>query len=75
MEKNKINFALRVWYFRTQKGLTQDELAKITGCSQAIIAKIESGKRELSVDVAIKLAKALGISLDTLFADEITITI
>lgn len=43
-------------YLRTQKGLTQKELAKQLGCALSVIGDIESGRRPPSKNMAIKLA-------------------
>ena len=75
MLEGKSKYAIRLWYFRNLSNISQQELADKAGCSQAIIAKIESGTRTLSIDQAIPIAKALNITLDTFLAEEITITI
>lgn len=46
---------------RELQGLTQNELAKITGIRQANISAIESGARQLGRERAIILAKALRV--------------
>jgi len=51
----------RLKFLRKQVGLTQIELSKKAGISQAHIANIENGKRDIDFGVAIKLASALGV--------------
>ena len=56
---------LKEW--RKYRGLTQSELARIAGTSQAAIALIELGKRNPTVETARKCADALKCDLDDLF--------
>ena len=58
MENNVTN---RLKILRKQAGLTQMELAKKAGLSQAHIANIENGKRDIDFGAAMKLARALNI--------------
>lgn len=46
---------------RSKEGLTQKQLAALTGISQRHISEMENGKRLISLDVAKKLGKALNI--------------
>jgi DNA-binding XRE family transcriptional regulator len=47
---------------RGREGLTQRELAKLTGIPQRHISEMENGKRTIGKEVAKKLGKALNIS-------------
>jgi transcriptional regulator with XRE-family HTH domain len=49
---------------RKQKGLTQVELSKILGCSQAMITTYENDLKKPSVSTLARLAEALGVSID-----------
>jgi DNA-binding XRE family transcriptional regulator len=49
---------------REEKGLTQDELAERSGIAKATISKIESGKRNVTVDTLITLAGAMGKKIE-----------
>lgn len=49
---------------RLAAGLTQTALAELIGESQANIARWEVNDRPPRADVAVKLAKALGVSVD-----------
>ena len=51
---------------RYREGLSQKELASLTGISQNNISKIENGKRAIGEKVAKKLAKALKIDFELL---------
>jgi len=64
---------------REQKGLLQKEVANAVGVHPSNYSKMEKGERDVSIQVADKLAKYFGISLDELVhmngkvPDEITI--
>ena len=45
---------------RTEKGWTQDELAKAVGSSQSAIHRIEKGRQNVSLEMVKKLSEALG---------------
>ncbi len=49
-----------VAHLRTEKGLTQSELAKILGTSQPTVYRIENGKQNISLSMVKKLSTALG---------------
>jgi putative transcriptional regulator len=65
MLKNKLKLA-RV----TQGDLTQEELAQKVGCSRQTIHSIESSKFVPSVELALKLSKALKTPLEEIFTLE-----
>jgi len=54
-------FGSLVYIQRKQLGITQCELARSVGCSQANICKIEDGRLRVRADIAFRLAKALRI--------------
>lgn len=47
---------------RHESGLTQVELAKAWGTSQAMISKIETGERRLDLVEFVSLCRAMGLS-------------
>jgi DNA-binding XRE family transcriptional regulator len=51
---------------RYREGVSQKDLAELTGISQENISKMENGRRAIGVTVAKKLAKALHIDLELL---------
>ncbi len=55
---------------RTKKELTQVQLAEIINVSRQTIISIETSRYTPSVILAIKLAKALGKNVETLFEVE-----
>ena len=60
--KNKIE------EIRTQKGIKQDELAKILGVSRQTISSLENGRYNPSLKLAMDIAKVFGVSVEELFA-------
>ena len=52
---------------RKQKGMTQDELAKVVGVGRTTIGEIEAGKHVPGVDVAMEIAAALHCSVYDIF--------
>jgi DNA-binding XRE family transcriptional regulator/methylmalonyl-CoA mutase cobalamin-binding subunit len=53
---------------RSKKGWTQEQLAESTRLTRASIVAVEGGKQNVSVDVVIRLANALGISPEGLLS-------
>ncbi|MGK0689304.1 MAG: substrate-binding domain-containing protein [Aquificaceae bacterium] len=60
----------RVREYRQRLGLSQEELSRITGIPRTTISSIESGSVMPSVDYALRLARALGCSVEELFSQE-----
>lgn len=59
--KNQIRF------YRKQKQLSQEELAKRCGVSRQTVNAIENEKYDPTLALAFRLAKALEITVDQLF--------
>lgn len=56
----------RIYRERYARGLTQRELAKAAGLNAMHISHLEAGRKMPSVDTLLKVAKALGVTLDSL---------
>ena len=56
----------RLRALRTTLGLSLDDLAARTNLSASTISRIETGRRTISLDVLLPLAKALQVDLDAL---------
>lgn len=56
--------------FRHENGLTQSELAEISGLSFKYIYKLESGLGNPSIKILNILSKSLGVSIIKFFLDE-----
>ena len=52
---------------RKQKGMTQDDLGKLTELNRVTIAKIENSQRAVSLEEAIHIAKGLSVDVDALY--------
>lgn len=55
-------------YYRKQRKLTQDELAKKCGTSAAMIRQYELGKRNPKIDTIDKIAQALNIHIADIYS-------
>ena len=57
---------VRAW--REHRGLNQGQLAAIVGISRAYLAQIEGGERTGTVEVMVRIARALGRAIEDLIA-------
>ncbi|WP_368291394.1 helix-turn-helix transcriptional regulator [Coprococcus sp. RTP21281st1_F1_RTP21281_210402] len=58
----------KVWYYRNQRGLTLQQLSKLTGLSVAAISKIENDNtNDILLKNAIVLSRALKVDMYELF--------
>lgn len=56
-----------IYRIRTAKGISQNELAEMTGVSQSVISYIEVGKTEHPrIDTLLAIAAALGCTINDL---------
>jgi putative transcriptional regulator len=65
MEESKLNNTLKVQ--RAKKDLTQEQLAGLVGVTRKTINTVENKKYVPSTYLALKLAKALGVTVEELF--------
>ncbi len=54
-------------YRLMHEGMTQQKLAELTGVTRQTIISIEKGKYKPTVELALKLAKALNATVEELF--------
>lgn len=59
----------RLLMYRKQKGMTQGALAERAGIKREALSMLENGKRNLGVNLAKKLAPALGVDYKDLLSD------
>ncbi len=65
------NIGANIKKVRKAKGLSQEEVAQLTGVQRPMVANIENDKRRPSIDFMIKFAKACDASLDEITMIEI----
>lgn len=61
------NVDLNLRFRRMKRGLSQEDLAELSGVSQATIGSVERGEKSQSVQTLAKVANALNIDLYKLF--------
>lgn len=66
MESKTLEQAKRILELRTRKGLTQEELSKMTNISVPYISRIEKGKVNITMKTLIEMSKALDCSIQYL---------
>ena len=57
-------------YYREYHGLSQRQLAARVGVTNTAISAIERGAHAPSVLLALRIARALGVSVETLWGDD-----
>ena len=63
-EKQALQLAMKITALREQKGLSQQQLAKLMGTSQQAISRIESGEYEgFTLKTLEKVAEATGMKV------------
>ena len=67
-----MSFGKNLAKFRKEKGLTQEELVKLSGVAISQIRRYETDKSSPSLDVIVKLSKAIGVSIDEMVFDKLT---
>jgi transcriptional regulator with XRE-family HTH domain len=59
-------------HIRTERHLSQGDLARLAGVSPSAISQAEAGHRGLSLDTLLTLSESLGVGLDELLVNEVT---
>ena len=57
----------RIRSYRTEKGLSQEKLAELSGCHPTYIGQIERGEKNATIESIEKISSALNIPLSKLF--------
>ena len=65
-----INYGIFLKEERKARGISQEQLAKEIGISQAQISYYESGTNEPTIGICIRIADYYGITLDELFGKD-----
>ena len=69
MEDIKVKFGKRAKELRLLKGVSQEKLAELADLDRTYIPGIEAGKRNVSLEVIEKIAKAFSMSISELLSD------
>ena len=69
MERLSAVFGRVVWQRRESLGLSQEGLADLARLHRTYISSIERGRVRLGLDVAQRIASALGVPLSSLIAE------
>lgn len=64
----------RIRYYRTQKDISQDELAEKAQISRSHISYIENGEKAPSLETLVSIANALEIPSDELLVDSLSVS-
>ncbi len=57
----------RIRNYRTEKGLSQEKLAELSGCHPTYIGQVERGEKNATLESIEKIASAMGVPLSKLF--------
>ncbi|CAG9183280.1 hypothetical protein LMG23994_05105 [Cupriavidus pinatubonensis] len=60
-ENTLLRIACRVRVLREEKGLSQDDFARVIGCHRSQVSQVERGVKNLSVDTIERYARALQV--------------
>lgn len=63
------NASSRLLFYRKRRGLTQGSLADLVGIKREALSMLENGKRNLGVNLAKKIAPALGVDYKDLLPE------
>lgn len=66
----EVQVARRIVRLRTEKGLTQNALARLCGISAAYLSRVESNEAALTIANLAKVAQALGVPVEALIEEE-----
>lgn len=60
----------RIEEIRKERGIRQDEFAKLLGVSRQTISSLETGRYNPSISLAYKIAKYFGMTIEEVFIFE-----
>jgi DNA-binding protein len=60
----------RIEEIRKVRGINQEELAKVLGVSRQTISSLENGRYNPSIELAYKLSKYFGMTIEEVFIFE-----
>lgn len=71
MAVDNISIGLRIKHLRSEKHITQEQLAEAIDSDRSTIAHIEIGQQGLSIDTLIAISNALKVSSDDILVDNL----
>lgn len=63
---------LRIRNARRKKGISQERVCEMVGLSLSHMSNIETGNTKVSLQTLIRIANAIGVSVDEFLCDEVT---
>jgi transcriptional regulator with XRE-family HTH domain len=63
----RVRVSRNIQRLRREKGLSQEDVAHAADVHQTYLSGVEGGKRNPSIDVLGRIAKALGVDISELF--------
>ncbi|WP_303837907.1 helix-turn-helix domain-containing protein [Ruminococcus flavefaciens] len=72
MDINYSSIGLRIKYFRSERKITQEELAELVGTTSRHIINIEMGIKGPSLNLLVSIANALEVTSDDLLIDNLS---
>jgi len=60
----------RIEEIRKQRGIRQEELAKMLGVSRQTVSSLETGRYNPSISLAFKVARCFGMTIEEIFIYE-----
>jgi transcriptional regulator with XRE-family HTH domain len=70
----KLKISSRIFHIREERRLSQNEMAELLGVSPSTYSRIERGETAISFEDLPKYASSLGISVQDLLPDTLSIT-
>lgn len=67
------NLGKRIREERQRARLTQERLAELAGCNETYIGQIERGEKDPSLNIVVRIANALGVTVDFLLSDHVKV--
>ncbi|MFO7870189.1 MAG: helix-turn-helix transcriptional regulator [Kiritimatiellia bacterium] len=65
--KHRKSFGDAIRAGRTELGLSQEDLAECVGCHRNYLGRIERGEQNITLDMMVRVAKALNCEVPDLF--------
>ncbi len=62
-------FSHNIKFYRMERGLSQEQLAELSGLHRTYIGSVERGERNISINNIEKICKALNVDVIQLFSE------